>query len=353
MDDWICTDRPQLQIHVSLFQDATLITLPYLHTLSDAISRGTFFEAWTAVLRGREDEVPPFVPFEHDPLGTLGTGVPVQSYKNFGRVLRGLSFVVFGLRCLWEMVWFKQEEHSIHLPGRCVDRLKETARQELEAMASGDEPKVPFVSESDVVMAWWVRTVVTALNPSADRTVVVMNVFNVYALFEKSFPAGGAGFIGNAFFYACTLLVAGQVIRDVTLGYVAPKIRHALMEHRTREQVQAMAAMQRASFTKTPPVVGKVNSLFLACTNQHKARYFDLDFSPAVVSPGVPLSERTNALGRPSYINDIEHSQGYPSHNVVRILGKDTAGDYWLLFKTRQGAWPAIHRQLMALINES
>jgi hypothetical protein len=34
----------------------------------------------------------------------------------------------------------------------------------------------------------------------------------------------------------------------------------------------------------------------------------------------------------------------------VRIIGKDAAGDWHLLFKARGGAWPAIHQELMDLI---
>ncbi|RAK98676.1 squalene cyclase [Aspergillus ibericus CBS 121593] len=348
--DWIYSDRPQLHIHVALFEDATLVTISYVHTLFDAIARTTFFKAWIAVLRGREDEVPDFIPFDHDPLCTLGSSASAQRYSNFGRVVRGVGLVVFGLRYLFDLLWFwKEEEHPIRLPGRCVDRLRETARKELAAATpSGGE--APFVSEGDVVVAWWVRTMVTALNPRPHRTIMVMNVFNVWALFDEWFPTGGAGFIGNAFFYSYTLLVANQVLQDTKLGHVASRNRQALMEHRTRDQVQAMTAIQRASLTRTPPVVGDANLLFMACTNQHKARYFELDFSAAVVSPGLPLSERPHALGRPSYINDIEHCRAYPTRNVVRIIGKDAAGDYWLLFKTRPAAWPAIHRQLMDLL---
>lgn len=59
-EDWIYTDRPQLDLHVLTFRDATLVKLVWLHTLMDALARASLLKAWTAVLRGREDEVPPF-----------------------------------------------------------------------------------------------------------------------------------------------------------------------------------------------------------------------------------------------------------------------------------------------------
>ncbi|KAJ5229060.1 hypothetical protein N7489_009768 [Penicillium chrysogenum] len=348
--DWIYTDRPQLDIHAALFQDATLLTISYLHTFSDAISRTNLFEAWIAVLRGHEEEVPAFVPYDHDPLYTLGKEAPRQSYRNLGRLLSGLSLVIFGLRYMFEILWFpKLEEHPIRLPGRCVDQMRKTVLQELAITASRGTRK-PFVSEGDVVVAWWVRTMIKALKPAPDRTIMVMNVFNVWNLFPEWFPHGAAGLVGNSFFYSYTLLVASKVLQDTDLKYVASTNRTALMEHRTKQQVAAMTAIQRENFMKAAPVVGDSKLLFMAATNQHKARYFETDWSAAVIAPGVPLSGRPHALGRPSYVNDIEYCRGYPTRNIVRIIGKDAGGDWHLLFKARAGAWRVIHQELIDLI---
>lgn len=348
--DWIYTDRPQLDIHAALFQDATLLTISYLHTFSDAISRTNLFEAWIAVLRGHEEEVPAFVPYDHDPLYTLGKEAPRQSYRNLRRLLSGLSLVIFGLRYMFEILWFpKLEEHPIRLPGRCVDKMRKTVLQELAITASRGTRK-PFVSEGDVVVAWWVRTMIKALKPAPDRTIMVMNVFNVWNLFPEWFPHGAAGLVGNSFFYSYTLLVASKVLQDTGLKYVASTNRTALMEHRTKQQVAAMTAIQRENFMKAAPVVGDSKLLFMAATNQHKARYFETDWSAAVIAPGVPLSGRPHALGRPSYVNDIEYCRGYPTRNIVRIIGKDAGGDWHLLFKARAGAWRVIHQELIDLI---
>lgn len=347
--DWIYTDRPQLNIHVSLFQDATLLTMSCIHTFTDAVSRLNFFNAWIAVLRGHAEEVPAFVPYDHDPLGTLGRTTSGQSHRNFSKVLSGFRLVVFGIWLIWEQLWYsKLEEHLVRLPGRALDRMRENILQNL----ASEEPKAsgkPSVSEGDIVVAWWVRTMVNALSPAADRAVTVMNVFNVWDLFPEEFSQNATGFIGNAFSYSYTQLVAGKVLGDTTLRYGACANRKALTEHRTKQQVEAMACIQRGNWRRMASVVGDSSSLFLAVTNHQKARYFDTDWSAAVVAPGIPLNERRNALGQPSFINYIEYSGLYPSRNVVRIIGKDAAGDWHLLFKTRAQAWPAIHRELRVL----
>ncbi|KAJ5171036.1 uncharacterized protein N7500_003819 [Penicillium coprophilum] len=282
---------------------------------------------------------------------------PRQSYSNIGRLLSGFSLMMFGIRYMFEILWsLKLEEHPIRLPGRCVDRMREKVLQDLAiaTLKGAEKPLVSggdtFVSEGDVVVAWWVRTMIKALKPAPDRTIMVMNVFNVWSLFPEWFPHGAAGLIGNSFFYSYTLLVASKVLQDINLKYVAFTNRKALMEHRTKEQVEAMTAIQRGNFMRAAPVVGDSKLLFMAATNHHKARYFETDWSAAVISPGVPLSGRPHALGRPSYINDIEYCHGYPSRNIVRIIGKDAVGDWHLLFKARAGAWPVIHQELMDLI---
>ncbi|KAE8353390.1 squalene cyclase [Aspergillus coremiiformis] len=347
LSDWVYSDRPQLHIHVVRFQDATLLTVTYPHTLMDAVGRSAFLQAWTAVLRGREDAVPAFHGFDRDPLSSLGRA-PTKKYKNSHLLLAGISLVVFGIRYMLELLWFREEEHAIRVPGRPVDRMRDAARDEVALQKNRKER--PFLSEGDILVSWWTRAVVNALQPAPDRPIMLMSVFNVLGLFPDWFDQKSA-YIGNAIFPSYTLLSVHQLLHE-TLGFVAMQHRQALIEHRTQDQVQALAAIQRASFRATTPLFGKSTLLLLACSNHHKARFFQLDFSAAVVAPGVPVGERTNQLGRPSYINIIEHRNGYPTRNVLRVVGRDSAGDWWLTCRVRAEAWPAIERQLLTLIEE-
>ncbi|PWY87559.1 squalene cyclase [Aspergillus heteromorphus CBS 117.55] len=335
LSDWIYTDRPQLHIHVALFEDTTLVTTSYVHTLFDAIARTSFFNAWLAVLNHREDTIPPFVPFSHDPLRDLGKSTHPESFVHYPRILRGLGLIVFGLRYLFELLWFRsEEEHPIPLPIPIHNPNPNIPPSQPQSQSKHND-KPPFLSENDLLTAWYLRTLTLALSLPPHKPLSLMTVFNTWSLFPDLFPRNGAGFIGNAFFYSYTLLTAGDILSDKTLARTALAVRRALAAHRTREQVHAMTAYQRASWTGTPAVVGEPGQVFVACTNQDKAGYFGLDFGGALVG---------NSAGgvRPSYINDIEHCRGYPTRNVVRIIGRDGAGDWWLLFKTRRGVWEGI-----------
>lgn len=195
--------------------------------------------------------------------------------------------------------------------------------------------------EGDVLASWWVKTVVTALQPTLNRPIMLMTVCNTVSLFSE-WPLDGSAYIGNAFFPCYTILPAYRVL-EKPMGVVARETR--------QDQVQALAAIQRASFRMTTPLLGRSDLLFLAYSNLHKARFFELDFSTAVVAPGVLLNDRSNGLGRPSYINIIEHSPLYPTRNVLRVIGKDSTGDWWVTSSVRAEAWSAIDRHVIELGN--
>lgn len=61
----------------------------------DMMGLNAILDAWTAVLRGREDEVKPFVGFSHDPLAGLGkakTNLP-QKHVFADTLLIGLTWL--------------------------------------------------------------------------------------------------------------------------------------------------------------------------------------------------------------------------------------------------------------------
>ncbi|KAJ5652786.1 LysR family regulatory protein [Penicillium longicatenatum] len=327
LGDWIYTDLPQMVYHVVVFKDATLLTFSSLHTFVDAIGKSSIFKAWIAVMEGREEDIPPFFSFEHDPTEDLGVDYTGENYSNFGCLVSGISLVLFGIRYMIGTFWYgKTEDHALRIPKKFVEKMREHALLE---MATPGTTEKPFVSEGDIVIAWWVRTMVAALKPSAKRAVTLMNVFNVWKLFPERYPAGGAGVVANSFFYSNQSRSSYGTSNQST--------------SRSHDFDSKKNPFQAA------PIVGASDQLFLACSNQHMAKYYELDFSVAVLSVGVPLDNRPHALGRPSFISNIENIRKYPTQNVTRITGKDAAGDWWMIFKSRSGAWPEIHRQLMAI----
>ncbi|KAL4970161.1 terpenoid cyclases/protein prenyltransferase alpha-alpha toroid [Aspergillus stella-maris] len=270
------------------FEDGTFVTITHLHTLFDAFSVAAFLKAWTSVLDGREAAVPTFVPFEKDPLFALGNDPSLaRNYTLYQSVLNGLGLVIFGLRLVCELLWFRRlNEHVIRLPGNYVRRMQKTAILELETM-------------------------VKAFNASPNRIIMVMNLMGIlsilpYTILPQPTPTS---YVSNAILSVYSLLRADRTLAAHDLTYIASNLRRDLKAHRTSDQIQAMAAIQRKSPLYTPFLVGPSNLFFLSSTNLHAVRLFELDFSAAVLSASSSLPwqilprKPVTPPGRPSLMN--------------------------------------------------
>jgi hypothetical protein len=317
----------------------------------DAMGLASLFQGWTAVLRGQEDQVPPFVGFDDDPLASLSEATPSQRYVFADKLLKGASFFLFVLRYLFDLLWYrKEDERVIFLPGKYLQQMRDNAMEELASQSTGDTE--PFVSESDVLLSWSTRVVVTALKPSPSRTIAIMNVFDCRPILAElgHVPSAGAALIANAVFPAFTFLSARQILEE-PLSFVASRIRQSLEQQRSQEQIQAFAAIRKITVAKVGrlPVFGDSSLLMTVCTNWEKGRFFQVDFSPAVLASGIAPSQRANQLGRPSYVNVIGTKNGFSSRNVGPVIGKDAAGNWWLTYTLRSGVWATVEQQLRSM----
>jgi hypothetical protein len=313
------------------------------------MSLAVLFKAWTAVLRGQEDEVPLFHNLDKDPLSSLSEMTPAKKHVLWGRVLKGLNMLPFIVRYIFELIWYREEEDRvIFVPGQFLQDMRSKVLQELTDESNG--AKTHFVSDGDVLLSWWVRTMLSALRPGANRTVSIMNIFDIRPTIAEDVVPPGSVLTRNAIFASYTILSTRQILEQ-SLSYTAAQLRRCLEEQRTREQVQALAALLKEAIEKTglPPVIGDSDTLLIVSSNWHKGRFFEVDFSAAAITPGVPVTERANKLGRPSYINVTSHSKGISTRNAGSIIGKDGAGNWWLAWSMRKAAWPAVDRQLSAI----
>ncbi|KAL4802584.1 squalene cyclase [Aspergillus unguis] len=342
-EDWIYSDIPQLHIHAVVFDDATLLTITHLHILFDGPSRGYFLHAWSSVLAGREQDVKPFVPFQDDPLAVLGTDrVQAEQYTLHEYLLGGLGLVLFFLRHILNMLWYRYEEHPVRLPGKAVRRLREAAL--------ADKPNTPngFMSDGDIILSWATGALARALSLKPSSQITVMNVMNVASV-VPTIATEAVNYMGNAFFYAYTLLKAEEVLDDITLTGVASRLRNSIVTHRTPSQVHAMAAYQRDSFMHVPLVLGPSDQQTLTCSNYHCVRYYEVDFSAAVVLSGLEKDTMGHLPGRPVYINDYCRYPLLKKSNGIRVMGRDGNGDWWVMVMARAGAWSVLREEVRML----
>uniref|UniRef100_A0A093XJ26 Trichothecene 3-O-acetyltransferase n=2 Tax=Talaromyces marneffei TaxID=37727 RepID=A0A093XJ26_TALMA len=352
---WLYSDSPQLSICIITFQDATLVTITFLHTLMDIMGLYSILQGWSAVLRGQEDEVPPFVGFDYDPLAGLTKTTPPQPYVFADKLLIGARRLIFALHYIFELFWYRQEEERvIFLPAKHLQRMRDSAMGELASQNISNEK--PFVSESDVLLAWWTQVVLRALKLAPRRMITIRNVFDCRPILTElgHIPSTGGTLVANAAFSTFTFLSARHIL-EMPLSFVASRIRKSLEHQRNQEQLQALLAIQKATLDNEhhPTLFGDPSMFHFMCSNWGKARLFQVDFSAVAVgsASGIPLSERSNKIGRPSYVN-VAGTKTYSTRNTGVVIGKGSAGNRWLLYTLRSMAWASIEQQLRLLSEE-
>lgn len=349
-DDWLYNDIPQLAIHVVNFQDATIVTVTLLHTLTDAMGLMAFYRGWTATLRGDDEKVAPYIGYkDEDPLENLQQGKQAPEYIFADRLIKGWGFFKFVVRNMLERFWYPEAIlRYICVPGKFVDKLSASARKDLAKAQKVEDPSKVFLSDSDVLCAWWTRLIVRGLKSPPSRTVCLTNNFDSRDILAKMglLPSPNISLLANAAYSAPCFEPAGRYASTTyPLGLLANQVRNTIKLHRTEEQVQAQDAAFRESKAKTGhlPLYGDASMLLCAFTNCHRGKLFKMDFSPAVVAKGG--REEKSKRGRPLLISCSSMESRWSSRNATAILGKSQGGDWWLMSRLRRDVWEKVEEQ--------
>ncbi|CAM1502610.1 Fc.00g073860.m01.CDS01 [Cosmosporella sp. VM-42] len=346
LDDYVNADMPQLGLYILSFTDATIVSLYWPHTLFDAMGKKALLTAWSLTLQGREDEVLPPFGTDSDPFTELGKHQTEAHMLSHHRI-SSFGLIQYGLCHIVEFMWRSQENRMVCVPGSFVEKLRNEALQELaeETDSSGEL----FLSEGDVLCAWWTRLAISHLPQDSNMLVVLNNAYSLRPVLEGDLIPEGRAYLSNAIGFINVLLVAKDIV-EKPLSYVASRIRKSITQLGTREQVEAFTAMVRESGSKLPPFFGDSSMHMITFSNWHKARLFELDFSSAIVRDSSGASERRSQSGHPTYIQNNQFGLTLP--NGFPIIGKDTQGNYWLSGYMNKGHWGKIEEILAKLEDE-
>jgi hypothetical protein len=350
-DDWLYNDIPQLAIHIINFEDATVVTVTLLHTLTDFLGLMAFYRAWLQTLNGMEDQIAPYIGFkDKDPLQNLQQEKQPPKYIFADRIIKGWGLYKFVLRTMWEYFWYPEASmRFITLPGKFVDKLTASARKELVA-AKNDEKA--FVSDSDVLCAWWTRLIVKSHNYPPNRSVCLMNRFDSRDILAKMglLPSLNVSFFGNAAYSAsCFTPASSYTNTGYPLGLLASQVRNSIQVHRTVEQLQAQDAAFRESKAKTGrlPLYGDSDMLLCVFTNCKSGNLFQLDFSPAII--GHDGQGEKLKRGLPVFLSCTGMETRWGARNGTGILGKTESGDWWMSSRLRRDVWEKIEAEFKRL----
>lgn len=344
IEKYLSSDIPQLFIHVVTFTDTTLITVTFVHTLFDGMGLSYFLQAWTAVLSGNEDQVPPFLGFDEDIIEAKTENVPAEHHVLAKKTFTKFQMAVLVLMRWWENYWYPEtQDKVIAIPSILVKKMREKALQELKTQSSQHSPEDIFISEGDVLIAWLSKSIVTALNPAPSTPILISNVFDTRAVLNIS--QKGA-YTGNATIPACTSFTAQSLTRNPTSN-IALRLRHSLDEQRIPPQVFAMSSLRKKTLRETGylPIVGDPRQISITCTNWQRARFFELDFAAA------RTDETLTGPVRPSYINTAGPTPMGPNvvRNLVTVTGRDGVGNWWVQILARASAWGRIEEGIRQL----
>lgn len=345
LDDYLNTDRPTLGLYVTTFRDKTCMSLYWPHLAFDAMGKKAILEGWTLMLQGREDEIPTPIGYDQDPLAELGKHA-TEPHLLADRRVGNLGMAGYALRNITGLIGPK-EIRMVCIPRTFWEKMVADVRQELadEAAAQGNDEK-PFVTEGDVLVAWWTRLCASHLGKDSSTTVAAQNAMSLRkVLGDDILSPPDRPFISMALGFPTVVLPARDILTK-PLSWLALKFRRAIAEQGTRAQVEAYTALQR-EFSPTmrmPVFFGDSGMYNLFFSNWQKAGLFDFDFSAAFATPredGRPL--------RASYIQCVQDPafpEGWP------ISGKDENGNYWISGFRERGLWAKMEKELEAQGNE-
>jgi hypothetical protein len=342
LEDWIYTDKAQLSLHIVNFDDTTLVTITWLHTLLDAMGRSALLRAWQAVLEGRDDDVPEFIGYDTDPFASLGSNV-TEDYVLKDQLLGRFPMARFIFNFIWELYAYPAEEgRLLCMPASFFAKIKAQAFADLESLEKSKltlnaATGKPFLSDGDIITAWFTR-LIARTNPSTaasapTRQILVMNVFGMRDLLRTSepqlLPKDGA-YIHNCATAINSLFSIGDFL-SLPLGHIAARIRADLVRQGTRPQVEANQQLSAANGGMA--LYGTGDMAMATLTNWTKAKLYDTDFSAAIVKGG---SGKTK--GKPRFISAYATtSKGLSVRGSGNCIGQDADGNFWLGTGMREG----------------
>lgn len=346
LEQWIEQGHPGLSVHVVSFTDATLVTLSWNHVFFDALGRQDFLLAWQAVMNGKDDEVPTFIPYEEDPLVCLAQDADPRDHVLYGLALTGIWFVLFVMSFIYEVVVHSKEAgRMVRFPKAWVDNLREEAMAELRT--KGVAEKDVFLSHGDVLLAFWAKITLAAQRLRPSQPLYMINAMNLRGASDEVPVPGKVAYIGNAAMGSITMSTAAE-IEKLSVSELASRIREDLRRQRAPDQVKAQVAWQLQCYMKgaRAPMAGRWNQLVFSWSNWSRAKFFDVDFSSAVVKAGLPDNKRSTKVGQPSLVMNGGHTNGISLRNGGPLIGQDANGDWWANWVMRAEAWPQVQKAL-------
>lgn len=373
LEEMIKQSAPQLSLHITSFQDATLVGLAWSHTLMDAIGLESLLRAWSLVLAGREADVPPVLGAKEDVMWKIAGDVLRDQDDVAGEddatlqshTLQGCNKIIFFLRYAWDACRNRPPQRKlICLPQTTLAQLRQTVDDEEEeeqekeetskASPGSNDSKKAFVSDADILTAWLARLV--GKSEPRPRPLTVASAVNArFRLARRLDPPPGV-YCQNMVFVTFTFVPAAAAAGRGPLRPIAEAHRRHLAAQSTEARMLGLLRYLRrrrdGGQEAVAPLYGRPDSVPVTVNNLTKVEMLQAaDFAPAVVGQGETTAsgQRSSAVGAMTYwhLQPLKSRIWMRNHFVV--LGKDNGGNCWILGTLTPNAWAVAEQELQKL----
>ncbi|KAI1128166.1 hypothetical protein F5Y10DRAFT_277561 [Nemania abortiva] len=351
IEHYLSTDEPLICLYINSFTDATLVSLTFPHSLSDAMGTAKLLQAWAHVLR--ENNVNSLdLRLEgavEDVSASIGDADDKRAQNTKflleDREAAGISLLVFiGRYILDTLIYRNVETHCIYLPATFLSKLRSEAEQELRLAGDGKIRSVPFVSDGDLITAWGARMVLSSR--AWKGSAAIYNIFDMRGRLAAFKSSPVSAYIQNLILPSTTLLTAEESGR-LNVSLIALRVRRAIIEQTSESQVRSLMRITRFWISKLgimPLFVNWDTTRVIACTNWTKAQLPNCaDFGPAAIDANG--KECVHSVKPVAYWGTTLSVTDNPRDAFV-IYGKDHDGNYLVHGYLRKETWRLIKAEL-------
>ncbi|KAJ6465779.1 hypothetical protein C8R45DRAFT_1173424 [Mycena sanguinolenta] len=341
--DFLQPNVPMLHVHVSVFHDLTFVGVTAPHMAFDMPGFAALLSAWTRVINGDDFDAIPGMDWDAQPFAhyvpALGsspvtpTRTSLRGWFDLGW-LSQLSFI--GRVVLSRICDPKEVGYLVRVPKVFLNEAKQKIMEDLKAQGSSE-----YVGGSDVLLAWWYKTVYNYRAPT-DHTPVHLH-FSGSLRTQRVFAQDGPlayPYINNAVLRIAVPPIPMNAFVNKSLGELALHMRRAILAY------SADAAALRADLgwlfegsnatKRTFPCPPGAEYAFT--TNYRSSKLGALDFSGAAVSESKSGAE----AGRVVFVHIvITPHKIFPTRSTVVMEDEDVV---WMRQIRRSKDWERIRQ---------
>ncbi|THH19420.1 hypothetical protein EW146_g1767 [Bondarzewia mesenterica] len=316
VDELITGDRPLVHLHVTTFDDGSLVGLSTPHILCDAHGVASIIKAVCIILSGGPPPPPLDLTDPFEPYGHNQGNVPAPPYW---RALNIVQKTVLYARAIWTQLFDRHvENRDVFFPKSEVQRIKSEAMDDIRREHGADTDL--YISSSDAILAFCLKC---SHPPTWSRAPI--NIFYTASL--RNMLNLPQPFLRNAVCMVITPTVPVSAISSLSLGTLALHIRKTITAQTTEEAVETWLRWRLASAGKLRVFFDPWWGRYDVVTNWREMKLMDVDFDGALASKDDHVrseSERVKCVYM--WGNGL---QPIALRNWIGIWADDPSGGIW------------------------